>query len=83
MEKDIQSENVHLKLDLVRHEILLDLGSSLVSLHQLLVVSSHDLQSHNLAHAASCYLVSNRYPQHQGYITSLRRELSWASCFFF
>ena len=83
MEKDIQSENVHLKLDFVRHEILLDLGSSLVSLHQLLVVSPHDLQSHNLAHAASCYLVSNRYPQHQGYITSLRRELSWASCFFF
>ena len=49
----VQFENVDLKLDLVWHEILLDLGRSLVSLHQLLVVSSHNLQSHNLTQAYS------------------------------
>ena len=54
----VQFENVDLKLDLVRHEILLDLGSSLVGLHQLLVVSSHNLQSHNLTQAYSIFIYS-------------------------
>lgn len=38
----------NLKLDFIRDQILLDLGRSLVSLDKLLVVSSHDLQSHHL-----------------------------------
>ena len=38
----------NLKLDFIRDQILLDLWSSLVSLDKLLVVSSHDLQSHHL-----------------------------------
>ena len=38
----------NLKLDFIRDKILLDLGRSLVSLDKLLVVSSHNLQSHNL-----------------------------------
>ena len=38
----------NLKLDLVWHEVLLHLGSSLVSLHKLLIVGSHDLKGNNL-----------------------------------
>ena len=38
----------NLKLDLVRDQILLDLGRSLVSLHKLLIVGSHDLKGNNL-----------------------------------
>ena len=38
----------NLKLDLVRDQILLDLGGSLVSLHKLLIVGSHDLKGNNL-----------------------------------
>ena len=38
----------NLKLDLIRNQILLDLGGSLVSLHKLLIVSSHDLKGNDL-----------------------------------
>ena len=38
----------NLELDFIRDEILLDLGRSLVSLDKLLIVCSHDLESHNL-----------------------------------
>ena len=41
-------EVTDLELNFVRDEILLDLRSSLVSLHKLLVVCSHDLKSHHL-----------------------------------
>ena len=42
------SSGPNLKLDLVRNQILLDLGGSLVSLHKLLIVSSHDLKGNDL-----------------------------------
>ena len=41
-------EVTDLELNFVRDEILLDLRSSLVSFHELLVVCSHDLKSHHL-----------------------------------
>ena len=44
----LKYEVTDLELNFVRDEILLDLRSSLVRLHKLLVVCSHDLKSHDL-----------------------------------